>query len=71
MKDSIDLKPCPFCGCIDLLVCSHDNSSDNIIYNGALPDDTYSIECQGCFIDTDHFKSKEALHEFWNRRSYV
>ena len=49
------LKPCPFCGCNEIDV---EESCG----------DTY-IQCSGCGITSNLYKSKRNAVEFWNRRA--
>lgn len=49
------LKPCPFCGCKEIDV---EESCG----------DTY-IQCSGCGITSNLYKSKRNAVEFWNRRA--
>ena len=53
----IKLKPCPFCGCINIQFWEADNDTHR-----------FQIVCMQCFNGTDECISEEVAIEKWNTR---
>ena len=52
-----ELKPCPFCGCKDVLR-----------WHVGHYDKPWIVECVGCLADGPHADTEKEAIELWNRR---
>lgn len=55
MSEKPLMKNCPFCDGDDFNICEWD--------------DSFQVECQGCFTTTDYYEKKEDAIGAWNQRT--
>lgn len=70
-KDNrVELKPCPFCGCKELIISEY-FPQENEVYTYFSK--RYAIKCDynegGCGCESGHYKSLEEAISNWNSRS--
>jgi len=59
---SENLKPCPFCGCKNIIVDTRDDEDGNII--------DYYCECMNCGAMSHFAYDRKCTIDAWNTRAY-
>lgn len=65
-----DLKPCPFCGSINVLATYNSERDGQMVPGTDVVLSTWMVECQECLSGTGYEKTEQAAMEAWNKRAY-